>query len=165
MNNNNQTHGICSCKDVEKIPWQTFDSKCRFQGILLILWYSWGLSNQWLLGYFPCGPSPPLSQSHGQDTTVQSSQTHIQTTLHTRNGLQEWLVQLPNVAYVLSNFYYIPKYQKKYQHILTELLPEYIKNTNTYLQSYSLNTMFIQDWNVVGALVKPKGMTRNSKWP
>jgi hypothetical protein len=36
------------------------------------------------------------------------------------------------------------------------------KNTKTNLCRYRRNTSFITAWNVVGALERPNGMTRNS---
>jgi len=39
------------------------------------------------------------------------------------------------------------------------------KNTNTNFLKKGLKMWFMRPWNVVGALVKPKGMTKNSKCP
>jgi hypothetical protein len=36
------------------------------------------------------------------------------------------------------------------------------KNTSTNLRMTGLRMSFIRDWNVDGALVRPKGITRNS---
>jgi hypothetical protein len=40
-----------------------------------------------------------------------------------------------------------------------------LKKTNTNHRRNGQRTSFIRAWNVAGALVKPKGMTKNSKRP
>ena len=39
------------------------------------------------------------------------------------------------------------------------------KNTITNLPNYGLKTLSMSVMNIVGALVNPKGITKNSKWP
>ena len=39
------------------------------------------------------------------------------------------------------------------------------KNTNTHFLKNGFKTEFMRLWKVLGAFVKPKGITRNSKWP